>query len=449
MSDNKASMAFSEAIHNFMSAPAQLMNCSDLDPHEILITAEDAGIPSNKGEYVVDRPEGVQWSTDNGVVENENGLASLSPADIAKLVALIQEMRCSNTNLLERVIQLEQALAECQNDVHTHRQRSRATESMLNQQMQEYVTAQERVKSLLQELDSAYQSIKHQETSVETLTTQLSISQERIAQMERECSQAQANYSEKLHQTMQAENTCRELRSRLIRQQRYTMQLKVALEKCMEVPVQSYQFGIDISSASNYTTTQTAHSKPTSLFPKAEPIIPWSVKPSAFNHELETNWTESTVDSQWLDHEPLTTDDHQPITFDSVPSCTPNEQSFCFNQDFNTTSDDASSWQDLFNLLEAAEPEDSNYTANLPPLNDFVASDIQDFTAPTGLDDFESKSNEPVVLPANQFQPPVVQPKTSSSQINPNWPSPVVYPLHPPKGRKSLSAIELPKFNNQ
>ncbi len=36
--------------------------------------------------------------------------------------------------------------------------------------------------------------------------------------------------------------------------------------------------------------------------------------------------------------------------------------------------------------------------------------------------------------------------ETSSLTPNSNWPSPVVYPLRPAKGRKSLAAIELPTF---
>lgn len=46
----------------------------------------------------------------------------------------------------------------------------------------------------------------------------------------------------------------------------------------------------------------------------------------------------------------------------------------------------------------------------------------------------------------NEFQSGLPQMEPSSFTANTNWPSPVVYPLRPPKGRKSLAAIELPTF---
>ena len=51
------------------------------------------------------------------------------------------------------------------------------------------------------------------------------------------------------------------------------------------------------------------------------------------------------------------------------------------------------------------------------------------------------------VLPQkDEFQSGLPQMEPSSFTANTNWPSPVVYPLRPPKGRKSLAAIELPTF---
>lgn len=43
-----------------------------------------------------------------------------------------------------------------------------------------------------------------------------------------------------------------------------------------------------------------------------------------------------------------------------------------------------------------------------------------------------------------QSEPPQIE--IDSTTNNVNWPSPVVYPSRPPKGRKSLAAVELPAF---
>lgn len=47
----------------------------------------------------------------------------------------------------------------------------------------------------------------------------------------------------------------------------------------------------------------------------------------------------------------------------------------------------------------------------------------------------------------NEFQL-ALTPQLNTNSLTPDsdWPSPVVYPLRPPKGRKSLAAIELPTF---
>jgi hypothetical protein len=42
-----------------------------------------------------------------------------------------------------------------------------------------------------------------------------------------------------------------------------------------------------------------------------------------------------------------------------------------------------------------------------------------------------------------------VETETSYFNANKNWPSPVVYPSRPPKGLKSLAAIELPHFRRR
>lgn len=419
-------VAFPEVFHYENSTPVTSANCCDAQlPDEHLVT----------DEFLADNVQSVGWSAYSSCVEAiENGVASASPHEVASLITLIQEIRCSNTNLLERVIQLEQALAQSQSDLQSYKQRYRAAQTMLDEQSQSFADAQGQAQSCSEELDAACKTIKRQQILIDNLTTQLSSSQERIAQMERECSLTQANYNDKFHQLMQTEHDCRELRTRLIRQQRYTMQLKFALEKCLDSPTPSYQY---------QAVGQAIYSEvEQSLFPKTQPITPWSSQTASFTDELPS-WTDSYASSQWSNEEQLTRNcDSQHF---NSSCCAPSaEQSFCFTQDLSATEDN--NWQDLFNVFEAELEKESDRTADL--LVDTFASrtENEQLQAIAHNNDYSGADESKTT---SQFQPLETSPNIASNTINPNWPAPLVNPSHPPKGRKSLSAIELPSFVNK
>ncbi len=384
--------------------------------------------------------------------------AVLAPPEKLELVVLIQELRSSNSNLLKRVIHLEQALAECQKDLQSHKKRSHVAESMLTQQSQDLAATQEQVKCLTHELQASHQTGQRQQILIETLTAQLESSQERVAQLDRECSLIQASYNEQSHALMQSENTCQDLRTRLTRQQRYTLQLKVALEKCLEIPFLSYQ--PQSNTDKTPTRAQSGQTKPSiqsqSSFAKQQPIPAWSAQPESLSNEISlfnpmppTTWSESAEDLSTLAQE---------------------EESH-LSSEKNSEAEEAD-WQDLLNLLQAVEEAE---TANLPEAA--IAFSDPPGNAPTQVDDSLNESNfdsagllytgsEPLPpnrttqcsagggssseLTQDQFQfTESSQQETSSFTPNSNWPSPVVYPLRPPKGRKSLAAIELPSFNQR
>lgn len=362
-------------------------------------------------------------------VDSTNGRSVLPHAE---LVALTQEL-CSN-NLLDQENQTEQALAECQKALQSHKKRLYIAEMMLTQQTQELAATQEQVRCLLHELEACYQTVQHQQILTETLTEQMQSSQERVAQMERECSLTQANYNERAYQLIQAENSCRELRSRLTRQQSHTLQLKLALEKCIGTPAPSYQSQADIDDFLS-TTAKNEHSlQLESFFSKPQPIPPWSAQPQFLTNELEpvyydplptppTNWKESSASplpavkpdfaqySTWecLAEDLSTSSQEEPeekaayIDLDQQPPAGISTE--------DSSEAEAAHLQNLFNLLEAVE---------------------------------ESKSASPHIIQLPLPESP--QPETSSPTPNSTWPSLVVYPSRPPKGRKTLAAIELPTF---
>ena len=192
------------------------------------------------------------------------------------LQALNEELRGANNDLYQQVEHLKDQLAESEKALQWQKRRSSVAESMLNQHTQELAAAQQQIKSLFQELETAVQTIQRQENYIETYKAELHISQQRLAKLERECALLQTNYNEQSQQVLHSENACRELHSRLMRQQRQTLQFKAALEKCLETPV--------VNDSSDYTANhQTRFSrKARSLLPNVQPIRPWSAESEFF-----------------------------------------------------------------------------------------------------------------------------------------------------------------------
>lgn len=168
-------------------------------------------------------------------------------------------------------------------------QRIREQEAQLLQHTQELSVAHDQLAHLLHELDTAHQTVQKRQILVETLTSQLESSQEQVARLERECALTQQRYTEQVQLTRQAENSCRDLRSRLHRQQRYTLQFKAALERCLDVPAHLPQA---VEPTVEATTSESAESPAALSFDKAQPVQPWSASPGfpAFDAEFEATF---------------------------------------------------------------------------------------------------------------------------------------------------------------
>jgi hypothetical protein len=442
----------------------------------------------------------------NAIEASENCLAQLAPSHRLELFTLIQALRSANSNLLKRVTQLEQSLTECLKALHSSKKYSRVAKSKLTQQTQELAASQEKVKCLAAEMEASHQTAQHQQTLIENLTAQLQSSQERFAQLEWEHYLTQASYTEQSDQLAQTENTCRELRTRLNRQQHYTLQLKVALEKCLETSSgSSYQSEVDIDSISSHTKSEQGRSvQPQSFFSKAESIPPWSAQPEFLTNELERPWAESShlPDVQtkiyhqscivdWSD-EDLST----PATAESIPALEideliPLEQAVGVETVYQQSSEevsnktgqtleaqhdavidvgDRSSLLPPVELIETTENITESEEAEWQDLQDLLAMveagekpviaspEVTTVSASAQLDEPLTESNLAVhhlldpgsesVSPDETTQIQLTSPQqhTSSFTANSNWPSPLIHPSHPPKRRKSLAAIELPTF---
>jgi hypothetical protein len=217
-------------------------------------------------------------------VDNET-----DPPNLTDLISLIQELNQCNSVLLDRVSQLEEALEQSHNT-------SKSSEiPRYNPQVhgipEGWSISQEQITTLTNQLEFAHQTNQRQQILNEALTGQLETSQERVAQLEREAAFLQQRYNEQTQALIQAETTNQELQSRLYRQQRYTLQFKAALEKCLEVPPPQYEPQYEgayegaIADATENLTDTTDHSLAAyGLAAPSAQIKPWSADKSAAIH---------------------------------------------------------------------------------------------------------------------------------------------------------------------
>jgi hypothetical protein len=216
------------------------------------------------------------------------------------------KIQSQNQELRSQVAELEAALLRSQGSLRAEMERwealalaqsdsSESSENLLAQQNQALSGSQVRLGQLFAELESSHRIAQRQQILVETLTEQLQQSHEQIAQLERECTAVQQRANESAQQLSQAEQTKRDLRSRLHRQQRYTLQFKAALEKCLDVPpVTAQGFVADF-------LEEPAESTPTPprvKIPRSQPVQPWGVGAAVDVAEVPAlqNWVNAIVD---------------------------------------------------------------------------------------------------------------------------------------------------------
>ncbi|BAY13383.1 hypothetical protein [Calothrix sp. NIES-2098] len=293
--------AFSESLNSANSPQIESASC----PFYAVVPTENMAIsklpllqPAKDEQYEAQISSiPVDAAKQDWVAEPDIQKQTTIDSEFQKLLTLNEELRSANDGLYEQVEKLKGELVDSEKAMQWQKRRHSVTESMLNQQTQELAAAQEQIKSLFQQLETAVQNVQRQEIFIETYKAQLQISQQRLAQLERECSLLQTNYSEQSQQLLQSENSCRELRTRLMRQQRQTLQFKAALEKCLETPVPGDDSLEDTASHTREKNTKQSRfaKKARSLFPNAQPIKPWSAEPESLTDNLDTSWKESSA----------------------------------------------------------------------------------------------------------------------------------------------------------
>ncbi|MGB3137805.1 MAG: hypothetical protein WBB18_13460, partial [Nodosilinea sp.] len=392
---------------------------------------------------------------------------------------LIQDLNQCNDALLLRVTELEEDLERSQVALQAEIERNHQPHSGALPADAIPGPVQQQIAQLLSELDVASDGLRRSTIHNETLQAELDVGHQRVAQLERECTLLQQRFSEKNTALHQAEETCRDLKARLHRQQRYTLQFKAALEKCLNMssgssttsPAAQSQIGVSvIEDAGPVTMPRSQQIQPwsagsesladnpslTYLLRGMRETGPSSVPAPASQHDLPQATAlqlEFTAPPDFLisdsmpeEHKPVPQRDSAPAPGPSVTAADPwlevgsasaESPGFAAPPPETAASEampalftEPSPWG---NPVTTAQPPPAVAPAELQPRSQLLtppaAASIPSAPAPTA-----AAMNLSAALPAHV---------STSAKAQP---SPLVYPLRSQKKIKSIAAVELPSF---
>ncbi|OKH38173.1 hypothetical protein NIES2119_11525 [[Phormidium ambiguum] IAM M-71] len=393
----------------------------------------------------------VSESSETSELANDNSEISdtgTSDFDVLELVNLSEALQQQNNDLLSHVQDLERLLDECNRALESQIKRSQIAETKLAEQSKELTTTQEQLTRLFRELESSHQVAQRQQILIETLNQQLQSSQERVAELERQCAFIQQRYNEQSQILLQTDTTRQELQDRLQRQQRYTLQFKAALDKCLDIPTIK-EINAEISNLLNSSENQNNPqniSEAVQLLLKPQPIKPWS---SASENTSEKSNEETSKNL-------ILPDFGKPL-----PRLEPNAESWSnpfleiaksdpnLAADLSTEATDKppanfgaaeeAMWQELERLTQGT-------TVNVTPQETFVIPQSSNLSS-INKEEFPVKEAELVsATPTNEVNLVPVNNEEIDSKPYLGSPSPIVYPQRTPKKIASLAAVDLPTF---
>ena len=236
-------------------------------------TQRRASTPPRSDDWEVVPLSGIPPAAANPAAASPS-TAQISSNRVTELQSRVLDLNQCNEVLLARVNQLEEALERYQQTLQQEVERSqRLTHD------DKVTTAQtQSVAQLLSELEQTHGALERQTILAETLSTQLQTHQARSQQLEQDCVILRQEKTERAQQLQTAEETCADLRSRLQRQQRYTLQFKAALEKCLDTSGFGHTaHGIEQENITeNIAASQSAAVLDPAIMPRSERIQPWS-----------------------------------------------------------------------------------------------------------------------------------------------------------------------------
>ncbi len=161
--------------------------------------------------------------------------------------------------------------------------------------------AEAQVAYLLNQLEFAQQANQRQAIRIESLAQQVNSDRVQLLQLEQDSQAFQKRCRTQSNRIEHLELRCEELQQRLQRQQRYTLQFKTALDKCLEVPPPSYVTPEVIEASSAQASSAQASSAQAAstleddltalvspLLPKTGGIPTWSAQARSSAHRANS-----------------------------------------------------------------------------------------------------------------------------------------------------------------
>ncbi len=327
----------------------------------------------------------------------------------AELLNLVRDLNECNDVLLAKVSQLEESLERSQAALQAEIDRTDGDHD-----------GDRAIAHLVTELEQSNQARQHHQMLNETLQTELTAFRERALQLEAEHKAVLRQHTTQSQELLQANTNCRDLRARLQRQQRYTLQFKAALEKCLSMSPESTNDSGSVFDASSLA------------MPKADEIRPW--ESTLGNTKLDPQ-LESMV--RGFQRGPQTTSQTIEISLEAEA--------------------EDQLWHDLARVMEpdkvtaegeerdrAAAQESSQFTEPSPWSNESHRSDTADDSKQVPIPSQLSPQASEIL--ARVQQSGIVSDTYLPAMSAQSSPSPLVNPLRPQKRISSLSAIDLPNF---
>lgn len=201
---------------------------------------------------------------------------NLSPVDGADWFSLARKLRQRNRELLKRVADLESSMAQMQDEFSTETDTACPSANLVNStRNEELLQAQAHTNLLFQELEAAHNVAQRQLLIIENLSEQLEAAQAQIAQLERECLRTKQRCAEQAQLLQQATDNSQTLSHHLRRQQEQTAQVKIILDRYLNVPSRA------AGAASTPASESLSGVEPTALETENSVIKPWSASPQA------------------------------------------------------------------------------------------------------------------------------------------------------------------------
>lgn len=329
-----------------------------------------------------------------------------------ELLDLVRDLNECNDVLLAKVSQLEESLERSQAALQAEIDHS----GRLPQSDREIV-------QLVTELEQSNHALQHHQQLNKTLQTELAVSREHAIRLEAEHAALLQQSTAQSQELLQANTNCRDLRARLQRQQRYTLQFKAALEKCLSMSAETPNSGV-----ANVDTNGIA-----AVMPKTEEIRPWvsSQGPGRLDPQLESMIRGMQTNSQPVPPFPTSetkaseTEAEDQLWHDLARVMDPEDAPADFELHQPATTEEQPQFTEPSpwgaGLSESAPDGAAETTALSPQVNEILTR-VQSAQVVTAADTY---------LPAISAQ---------------SRPSPVVNPLKPQKRIGSLAAIDLPNF---